>query len=71
MKCVFFGFLLFFFLHGRDQRVLQQPLPERRDVCGGAKPAALPLPAGVERGRLPAPHTDGWVAPRFGAGTPG
>lgn len=45
----------------RAQHVLQQPLPERRHLCGGTRPAPLPLPTAVERGRLPAPHADRWV----------
>lgn len=42
----------------RDQPVLEQPLPERRDVPGGAQPLQMPLPPAVDRDRLPVPGSD-------------
>lgn len=42
----------------RDQPVLEQPLPERRDVPGGAQPLQMPLPPAVDRDRLPVPSSD-------------
>lgn len=45
----------------RDQRVLEQSLPEWRDVPGGARPLQMPLPAAVDRDHLPVPGSDRWV----------